>query len=57
MCSRVVFVLKQLKDFERRDPRASVTELRCHMFHCCSCPEQSQGLHSSAMSSSVIFRN
>ena len=35
----------------------SLSELWCHMFHCCLCPKQLQELHTSAMSSFVIFRS
>lgn len=34
MCSRVLFVLMQPKDFERSQGFCH-SELLCHMFHCC----------------------
>lgn len=34
MCSRVLFVLMQPKDFERSQGFCH-SELFCHMFHCC----------------------
>lgn len=59
MCSRVSFALTQPKDFERREISGflSLSELQRHMFHCCLCLQQSQKLHSSAMSFFVIFRS